>query len=155
MKKLIYSFLFAVVLMSSCQKKDDATPDATNVTITSVKVITMPLTDNGSAWDATDGSGADVYFKIENASTVFYSHPQYVQNVTSALLPFIQTITNGYKLPSLNQSYNIGLYDYDSLSSDDFISSISFLPSDYKKDRPASKTFTNGLVQVEVSFSWE
>jgi hypothetical protein len=155
MKKIIYTFAFVIVLMSSCSKKDDAKPDASNVTITSVKVITIPLTDGGAAWDATDGSGADVFFKIENTSTVFYTHPQYVQDVTSALLPFIQTITNGYKLPSLSQSYNIGLYDYDSLSGDDFISSVSFLPSDYKKDRPASKTFTNGLVQVEVSFSWE
>ncbi len=153
MKKILFLLPLAV-LFFSCEKEEE-NPDAKNVTITSVKVITVPLTDAGYAWDATDASGADVFFKIENISTVFYAHPEYMLDVTSASLPFTQTIASGYKLPSIDQAYYISLYDYDSFSGDDLISQISFTPSEYKKDKPAKKTYTDGLIQVEVAFSWE
>lgn len=154
MKKIMIFLPMMAVLLFSC-KKEEENPEAKNVTVTSVKVITVPLTDEGSSWDATDASSCDVFFKIENDATVYYSHPQYVLDVSSSSLPFTQTIANGYKLPSIDQSYFISLYDYDSFSGDDLISNITFNPADYKKDKPASKTFQDGMIQVEVSFTWE
>jgi hypothetical protein len=148
---LLFALLFTSIL--SCDKKDDPKPDATNVTITGIKIVTMPLTDAGSDWDL-DG-GADPFFTIINSTTTLYSHPNYYQDVVSGNFPLSYTIASGYKLPSINQVYGINLYDYDATSGNDYIGQVGFNPNSYKSERPSSKTFTDGNVQITINFSWE
>lgn len=146
--------LLLLIVFTACDKKDDPKPDATNVTITGISIVTMPLTDpDGDSWDV-DG-GADPFFIILNSSTTLYSHPTAYQDVVSANFPLNYTIAGGYKLPYINQAYGINLYDYDATSANDFIGQVSFNPNNYKSERPASKTYTNGNIQVTVKFSWE
>jgi len=153
--KTIRLIVFALIFTNlfSCTKKEDPKPDATNVTVTGIKIVTMPLTDGGSDWDL-DG-GADPIFTIINSNATLYSHNLYYPDVTSSSFPLVYTIADGYKLPYINQAYGINLYDYDETSANDYIGQVVFNPSSYKSERPASKTFTDGNVQVTINFSWE
>lgn len=153
MKKVSPLIFLALMLCIVSCKKDNEKPDAKNVTITGIEVITMPLTDNGGSWDL-DGDG-DLTFEIINQSTVLYDHPEYYQDVQAQDLPLNFIINNGYKLPTLDQPYSILLYDYDTTSGDDYIGGISFTPSNYKSERPEYKVFSDGNVQVKVKFAWE
>lgn len=153
-KQILYLCLFTIIIISSCTKKEDPKPDATNVSITGIKIVSMPLTDGGSDWDV-DG-GADPFFTIVNSSTTLYSHTTYYENVVASDFPLNYTIAgNGYKLPYINQAYGINLYDYDATSSNDYIGQVAFNPNSYKSERPESKTFTDGNVQVTINFIWE
>lgn len=81
-----------VFFFSSCEEDNvDVTPDAKNATIAGIRVITMPLTDDGTGWDP--GGNADLYSNIQNQNTVLYSHPQYVENVSTGNLPVQFEIT--------------------------------------------------------------
>lgn len=153
-KRLLALSLASLFSLGSCTKKDDPKPDATNVSITGITIVTMPLTDNGSSWDV-DGN-ADPFFTILNTSTTLYSFPNHFNDVSASDFPLNFIISgSGYKLPYINQLYGINLYDYDATSNDDFIGQITFNPNDYKSERPASKTYTNGSIQVTVKFIWE
>lgn len=153
------TFNFFVILsiftvFSSCDVNDDTPePDAKNVSITGIEIISMPLTDNGSSWDL-DGD-ADVIFKISNVNTVLFESNPPVNNVSNQDLPLSLQLSNSYQLPILNQTYSILLYDNDQTSGNDYIGGISFNPNNYKSEKPASKTFATADVQIKVGFEWE
>lgn len=153
MKKVFLILLLSGVLCS-CQKEDNETPDPTEVSISAVKIITMPLTDKGSEWDI--GSDADVFYTIENANTVLYSFnvTGRKENLNQFMLPAVFQMTVPYRLPSMNQAYYITLYDYDDLSSNDLIARISFNPEEFKSDRPLTKIISGSDAIVEISFVW-
>ncbi len=153
MKKM-YVMLLLFGVICSCQKDDDETPDPTEVSISSIKIITMPLTDNGSGWDLN--SEADVFFTVENANTVLYSYnvTNRKENLNQFMLPAVFPMAVPYRLPSINQVYHITLYDYDDLSTNDLISKLSFNPEEFKSNRPLTKTISGLDAIIEISFIW-
>ncbi len=188
MQKHLYFLLFAVALslFSACKDKCDSvaclnggscsegicecpagfsgtsceirqTPTA--MRITRIVVTSFPSLDaNGDDWDLT--SRADIYPVVyqEGSSSFLYTSDTYNEDA-SAGLSYSYTVGGTLSL-SVNNSYVIGLYDYDTPDPDDFIGGLSFTPADIFPATgvlPTSYTITAGgslSFQIDVAYTY-
>ena len=86
-----------------------------------VKVVTMPLYDGNSRWDVN--SDADLMIKILENNTLIYDIEHYIQDVSK--LPVTYNLRKQVTFKR-NKEYTIRLYDYDDLSSNDYIGWVKF-----------------------------
>ncbi len=137
----------------------------TTLKIMSVKLTAIPLTkSNGASWDVLPSSGPDVYIQItNNASTTYYKHPIYYQDVVAGSLPLNFILQNGSAqatpLTITNFSGNIALevWDWDSIS-DELMSGFVFIPLNYTTGASAYPTtliLTGFGVTAEFTLQWQ
>lgn len=115
----------------------------------SIKVTKMPLRDGSSRWDAN--SDADLFFRIynSNSSTKIYECSNYIQNVSS--LPVTKKLSTAVTF-NKESSYKIELWDWDDLSSNDFIGSVSFSGSQiFRNGLATSVTLTNSSGTISIA----
>jgi hypothetical protein len=137
-----------------------------SVSIVSVKVKNFPETDaNGENWDGSfQGSFPDVYFSIfDGKDDKVYSFPvdQRFENLRKSDLPvsFTTSATAGfYTFDNINQGFSIALYDYESLSSDQFMggvmSNTTFLERIASGNLPPTINLSYGQYEFEVGLKW-
>jgi PKD repeat protein len=137
-----------------------------SVSIVSVKVKNFPETDaNGENWDGSfQGSFPDVYFSIfDGKDDEVYSFPvdQRFENLRRSDLPvsFTTSATAGfYTFDNINQGFSIVLYDYESLSSDQFmggvLSNTTFLERIASGNLPPTVNLSYGQYDFEVGLKW-
>ena len=88
------------------------------------------LATSWNAWDVGETLGEDFYINIkENGNLIYTNDTSAFSNKTVADLPL--TFITNQTLIDDQGSYEIELYDKDSLSIDDFLGSVSFTPLDY------------------------
>ena len=133
----------------------------TTVKITKIKVKKFPDANNGSWWD-TPNSDADIFLTVENsASTVIYTYyPNYYLNATG-----LGTVTYDFvpatpiNLTNVTSNYFINLYDYDSLTANDFITLLAFTPfSTSQTSFPTTRIVTNSFgtfeCELTLQYTW-
>jgi PKD repeat protein len=166
--------VYTVKLTATGAGGSNSTTKTVNITtpttfkIVSIKITALPLTKaNGASWDVfPSSSGPDVYFKItDDASTTFYTHPFYVEDVVASKLPLDFLLQNSSRvasphiITSANFSKKIALevYDYDP-SGDERMGGMAFAPSSLTTGADAyPTTFTatiSGLTAV-FTVKWE
>lgn len=158
---LILSIL--VVGLNSCGK--EFVPP-TSVAITSIKIKNFPESNSsGNPWDGSlQGTLPDVYFKLRDGSGVeIYSHPTNLraENLRKADLP--KTFTppsspNFYSFDYLDQGISIGLYDYESIGTDEYMGGVkmggTFRDLFANEELPSSFDLTYGQYSFEVGVKW-
>lgn len=134
--------------------------------ITSIKITSLPLTKSGGVtWDIAPNSGPDVTFSIEKVPlNTQYDHPFFEENVVASTLPinFILQNSKGVpspiNLPADNNLYSVSIWDYDEGKGQELITSLSFVPYNYKSGTdPYPTTFTlsrDGTIVV-LTVKWE
>jgi hypothetical protein len=137
-----------------------------SVSITSLKIKNFPETDeNGENWDGSfQGSFPDVYFALLNGSDqIIYTLPtdQRLENLRKADLPvtFNNNTTNGfYTFDNIDQGFSILLYDYESLSSDQYMGGVktttTFSSRIGSGNLPNIINLSYGQYDFEVGLKW-
>ena len=140
----------------------------TTLKIMSVKITALPLTKaNGASWDVFPSSSApDVSFKItDDASTTFYNHPFYIEDVVASKLPLDFLLQNSSRvanpliITSANFSKRIALelWDFDA-AGDEFMTGLSFPPSSLTTGAnayPTTYTATVSGLTAVFTLKWE
>lgn len=133
----------------------------TKVKITKVTIVNIPFTKPGgtTGWDL-DGSGPDVYFKIEDMnSTVLFDSTASSRSidVTPSSVPLSWDITTPFAITDLTAAIFINLFDYDLGTSDEDMSYVGFLLSNYTTGAnayPSSVTNTQNGITVKLDLIW-
>ena len=121
----------------------------TSVKITAVKITKFPVTTStGGSWDVFPNSGADLFIRILNNTTILYDYPSYYTDVISSDLPLLFTLKNSANVATpliinsadFSISKTISLYDYDGSLSPDHISDVIFKPSSHTTGTTAYPT---------------
>ncbi len=153
MKKTLFYFLFAIGVISACNK-DDTCPTgytgsscSTQITpskiiVSKIEVIRFPATDaNGAGWDLT--SGADIYPEISyNGSVVYTSSTYYTDANPNSIYVF--DLSPSFDVHNPLSTYTIRLYDYDNLDADDYMGGITFTPYESSNNFPSVITIDAG-----------
>jgi PKD repeat protein len=127
----------------------------TQVKIMKVTLVGMPFTNSsGVSWDPFDGP--DVYFNLTDKFSNILSDGSGAKksDITSSSLPTAWTYSNGYLISDLNEGIFVDLWDYDTLDSDDYITYIGFLMSDYTT-YPSSVTKTQNGITLKFDLVWQ
>lgn len=152
-------------MLFSCKKEDVVSPTMySKVNITKVEVLSYPFANNtGNTWDdnVTSNSNPDMYFRIAKAGTtteLFTTSNHVIDNVTSAMLPIAWNGAPIVQVLDLNQAnFDFDFYDYDGLSSNDFMGTITLNFKDYttgSNQFPTQKEITVGLFTIRISMYW-
>ena len=152
-------------MFSFCSCSDDGDePKAkpSKMSITSVTVKKFPSVDkDNNDWNgALSGTHPDVYFIIggEKEGTVYRLPTEdRIENLRNADLPSTFTSSNPfYTFTDLDQGFNIGLYDFDSFSEDDYIGGVRTLKTlaDYGSETPEFIDLIFGDFNFRVNVDW-
>lgn len=166
MKKILFAAL-TIMLISSCSKKDE-TPSVvyTKVSVTKMTITSFPAGDaSGYNWDnSLNGTYPDVYFKITNSGTTnslfSLATSNRYENLQVANLPVFWSNNSGapfFVLSDLTQAVDVDLYDYDYLTTDQYMGSTTFNFMNYttgSNKYPTSVTTNNGSVSVKLDLIW-
>lgn len=165
-------FLF---LNTSCSKSDSSSNPTNNtpavtyskVSITNLTILNYPATKtDGGNWDSgLSGTFPDVYFKItksDDLTSELYSLPidNRFENLRVIDLPKGWVGANGAPflvLSDLLQNIDIDLYDYESIGTDEYIGSSTFVINDYTSGNnkyPSVITATNGSISIKLDLIW-
>jgi hypothetical protein len=121
------------------------------IRINSIRVTGWNPTDNGAGWDLT--SGPDIYVLIRRSGTTVYTSATYTD--ASSQLNFNTNI----EITGMSSTYDISIYDFDSLDSDDFMGGFTFVPYSSDNGFPSIITIQNSSVnnlkfELFVSYSY-
>lgn len=151
--------------LSSCKKKDDGI-SYSKVSITKFTILNFPATQiAGGSWDdALSGTYPDVYFTIRKSGLNDYLYSldknSRIINLQASGLPAYWS-NNGsafFTLGSIYQKIDLDLWDYDGLSSDEYIGYVTVDFTDYTSGGnkyPSTIIKTNGFVSIKLDLIWQ
>lgn len=184
--KLSFIMILATVLFTACSTEENpiAAVDPGNgggdpvintpkyLKLTSIILTSFPLTKpNGDKWDYHVFSNSptrrpDIYVELSksgSSSHVFRSETMEDALFESFYDNFVFTVpaaSNGGSLPHdipINQTYDIDVMDNDGLSADDWMGSVTIIPSGYYNNDNAEfvfKTLTSGFITIKIEGRW-
>ena len=185
--KLTFIMILATVLFAGCSTEDNplvpADPgngggDPVEINtpkylkLTSIILTSFPLTKpNGDKWDYHVFSNSptrrpDIYVKLSksgSSSHVYKSKTMMDAQFESFHDNFVFTspaASNGGSLPHdipMNQTYIIDVMDDDGLSADDWMGSVTIIPSGYYNNDNATfvfQTLTSGETTIKIEGRW-
>lgn len=125
-------------------------PIPTQVKIKSIKLNTISL----SGWDA--GNGPDIYFKIQNGSSLIYTSKEIKQDVTASMLPLTWTLANAVSVGQI-KSDEIELYFLDDDNGTSTNMSVLSITLDELRvnDYLETATIKLGSTNCEVTFEYQ
>ena len=110
----------------ACEK--EKTPK--NISITGVRLLSFPTTKpNGAGWDILPSSGPDLFFTLTDVTTKKIISPYpgfYASNATNTILPLNMPVNTPIKITDVKNRYEINLYDWDQVGSDELIGGVNF-----------------------------
>jgi hypothetical protein len=154
-------------LINKMSKIITVLPAYTKVGISGVSILNYPATKtDGSNWDPLiNGIFPDVYFKIIDAvnGTILYTFDtkNRKEDLRIVDLPFSFTAPTGslyYLHSNLNIGINVNIYDFDSITSDEFMGLSSFNFRDYvttTNPYPTTVTVTNAATSLKLTLNWQ
>ena len=161
---MAFAVLKVVILSTffcSC-KKEVILPKKVN--IKSVTVQSFPESNSsGNSWDASlQGSYPDVYFEIKDInSKIIYTHPSSLrkENLRKADLPFTWSAASNFaSFSNLDQGISISLYDFESLTADEFMGGVktntTFKSLVDKGDLPKEMVLSFGEFSFKLGLEW-
>jgi hypothetical protein len=171
MKKAISILSVIIVLVclnTSCSKSDSSSPvvSYSKVSISGLTILNYPATkSDGTNWDSgLNGTFPDVYFKVTKSTTTDELFSLAVgsrfENLRVTDLPKGWANSTGAPflvLSDLSQNIDIDLYDYESVGTDEYIGTSTFVISDYisgNNKYPSSITATNGSISIKLDLIW-
>lgn len=118
-----------------------ATPS--KVRITKVEVTKFPATDNGADWDdfLEGPAEPDIYPMLVEGTSIIWNCPSYIPNASQSIYSFTPDVP--IDLNPTTQ-YTIHLYDYDTVTDDDFIEGVTFTPYHSLNGFPITRTLDAG-----------
>ncbi|GAA0743121.1 hypothetical protein [Gaetbulibacter jejuensis] len=141
---------------------DQVTPS--KVIINKAIVRVFPNTDNGEFWDAAipDAEAAlpDVYITFQDSDlNVIYDSPTFYENAISGEGTFFEfTLTPSLELITYENPFLVNIWDYDTTSEDDFMTSFGFFAYTSNNNFPDVITVVSQseeiLVDLEVTYEW-
>lgn len=166
MKKVLFAAL-TIMFISSCSKTD-STPEKvyTKVSVSKLTILNYPATKTtGADWDGSlQGTYPDVYFKLtkNGTSNSLYSlaTSSRAENLRTIDLPYSWANSSGapfYVLNDLTQILDVDLYDYESVSSDEYMGTATFNFSNYTTGStkyPSTLTMTTGSTSIKLDLIW-
>ncbi|MBO6879455.1 hypothetical protein [Winogradskyella sp.] len=154
-----------------CECPEGYTSNNCSTQVTPSKVIinkaiikVFPNTDNGEFWDTAipDAEDAlpDIYITLQDSNlNTIYDSPTFYENVISGEGTFFEfTLTPAIELTSFDNPFLINIWDYDTASEDDFMTSFGFFAYTANNNFPEVITVVSQsdeiLVDLEVSYEW-
>lgn len=141
---------------------NQVTPSKVIINKAIVKVF--PNTDNGEFWDAaipnTEDALPDVYITFQDSNlNIIYDSPTFYENVISGEGTFFEfTLTPSLELTSFDNPFLINIWDYDTTSDDDFMTSFGFFAYTSNNNFPDVITVVSQsdeiLVDLEVTYQF-
>jgi PKD repeat protein len=130
----------------------------TKVKMTKLTLTDFPESDNGAGWDTN--SAPDIYFEVQNSdqNTLFSSG--YKENLLITQLPASYSVGLPYTFNSLTSTYYIKFYDYDDLSTNDYMGGYYFSLNSWVPDDglgyPSKLTFQSDVneLKFELTVEW-
>jgi hypothetical protein len=175
MKRACYSavILMAVILtISSCNK--DNTPACpshytgancsqqitpSQVQLSRITITGFPATNNGSAWNTTEGSGyADIYPTISDSAgnVLFNGSASYIPDASSTLSYYFN-----FSIPialTPYSTYIFTLYNHNNFSADNNMGAVSTVLYTSTNGFPSTLNLTNGAglsFQLSIQNVWQ
>ncbi len=134
----------------SCVKEND--PESGEVE--SITLFQFPNTNqNGDYFDAL-GDGPDVYVTLDTGNTTVFTSDIYFNNAFSPG-QFTFPMTSLIEFTDFNTEFWVNVYDYDSLDTDDYMSSMVFIPSEFPSAYPAAQLANQGDYEIQMDFFWK
>ena len=131
--------------------------DTPDVSLTRT-VVTIGTDPTGGAFDdGGDLSDADIYIQVtEGLFNIIYDHPFYIPNASGLNVEYEFIPESPINLTSFLSIHYIDLWDYDTLSDDDAISTLSFIPYESSGGFPTTITRTNsdGTFECDIAFEY-
>lgn len=134
------------------------------VTISKAIVKVFPNTGNGEFWDLSIPEAVDalpdIYITFQNSDLdVIYDSPTFYENAISGEGTFFEfTITPNIQLTTFDDPFLVNIWDYDTTSEDDFMTSFGFFAYTSDNNFPEVITVVSQsneiLVDLEVSYEW-
>lgn len=168
----ILSIITVLLCLNTSCSKSDSTPAATSVvsyskvSISGLTILNYPATKtDGTNWDSgLSGTFPDVYFKVTKSTTTSELFALAVdsrfENLRVTDLPKGWGTSTGAPflvLSDLFQNIDVDLYDYESVGTDEYIGTSTFVISDYisgNNKYPSSITAINGSVSIKLDLIW-
>jgi hypothetical protein len=164
MKKKFLILIFLVSLWSCGEEETTPTPNFSRANITRITINSFPTLDNGETWDNSfAGFHPDVYavIAIPGTTTELYSVgvSNRIENLQFSMLPrsWSNSGTTLYAVTNLATSFDVDLYDYDSISTNQYMGTCTFNLSNFTSGSgayPPSITITQGNVSITLDISW-
>ncbi|TGV04820.1 hypothetical protein [Flavivirga rizhaonensis] len=134
------------------------------VIITKAIVKVFPNTNNGEFWDlgvpTVDDALPDVYITFQDADlNTIYDSPTFHENVISDAVTFFEfSLSPSIELTKFDKPFLVNIWDYDTASEDDFMTSYGFFAYTSTNNFPDVITVVSQpdeiLVDLEVTYEW-
>lgn len=97
----------------------------------------------------------DTYFILEQEDTANLYRSLTLNDRDIQQLPQSWPAISPCQPLSLNKVYSVTVFDEDFFDGDDFIGEITFKPSDYLEEQPATVSFSNPQINMEIELTWQ
>jgi len=127
------------------------------VFLQAVTITSFPIrNESGEFWDID--SYPDVYFTVSDSSSIILStENNYYENLNPTSLPATWTYISGVEFLNWSTTYYIDLWDYDSVSSSDYMGSTNGFKFSQFVTYPTSVQLqsSNGLIRITITLIWQ
>jgi transglutaminase-like putative cysteine protease len=114
----------------------------------------QPTSPSNVSWDPFGSGLGDVQVRIKNTSTgqTLYSSEVYDDASSKNTYRFNRNVP--VLIPDLKAPHRIDVYDYDDLSSDEWMGGFELQLLDYKKDSQIVLTNSNSPMEITLQLDW-
>ena len=138
------------------KKKDTYTQNIQIINkVTKLKINKIVVTNYPVINDGNNDPGPDIYLSINSGTSSNTNDftTGYYSDCTGEPLTYSSDFP--VYLTNIDINWSIGLWDYDSYTSDDFIGGIYFKPSEFKEGYPSTIDLSTSTISMTLYVSWE
>jgi hypothetical protein len=114
----------------------------------------QPSSPSNVSWDPFGNGLGDVQVKLKNMSTGQTVYSSEVYDDASSKNTYRFKRNTPILISDLNAPYRLDVYDYDDLSSDEWMGGFDVQFLDYKKDSEVILTNSTNAMEIKLSLKW-